>query len=59
MRTNREIELLKARQIIGESIDALVSRSVIDMKLYRSLCLKYFICLDLLKEERKRKLKVS
>lgn len=59
MRTAREIELLKARNIIGEQIDLLLSRKVINMHLYKKLALKYFICYDLLIEERKRKLKIS
>lgn len=59
MRTAREIELLKARQMIGEQIDLLMSKSVINMRLYKILYVKYYLCYDLLIEERRRKLKVS
>ena len=59
MRTDREIELLKARQMIGDQIDLLLSKPVVNMRLYKKLYIKFYICYDLLIEERKRKLKIS
>ena len=59
MRTKREIELLKARQILRDQLDIVSSRPIVDLKLYKKLYVKYLLCYDLIIEERKRKLKIS
>lgn len=59
MRTAREMQLLKARQMIYDALGQILEESVIRMRLYKKMLIKLYICEELLTEERKRKLKVS
>lgn len=58
-RTQREEELLKARAIIEEALRQALAEPVVRLRLYRKLLVKWYICDELLIEERKRKLKIS
>ena len=59
MRTYREIELLKAKDILKDQIKILLNKSIIDINLYKKFFVKYYLCKELLITERKRKLKIS